>query len=464
MEKRSNTFNIDLTLNSPFLTSDRLNLIVNGLRRTFAGREAEVALSDFEKGGWNLGPQSVERKSIKFGFGEAYSWTQLRGGKSYELSDHLGNVAVVVGDRRLAVDSNTDLAVDFFEAEVLSARDFYPFGMVMPERSFSTQAYRYGFNGKGFDSEWKGEGNSYDYGFRVYDARLGRFLSVDPLSHDYSGISTFAFVLNTPIQAIDPDGRLVIFIGGYRPGIGRNDQIQENPEAWPLPAKISPEMRDYWRTEENRFGQKADMARMFMDGIGDHRARYTSGGSAPRSDATTRHVEGRVKANRFNEMVKQGLIELQDGESIKIVAHSHGGSHAAGFAERLLEFKDENGQPLYNVEIVYYITPHQPTDIKHPKGIPGKQYSHPGDAISSEDVILLPTGGSDFGEIPGNLERVMEDIMGGPGQPPCGGFTGNRCGHNVTDNTFIGDIPRGDEGAIEFRKDHPSSFEKQLKQ
>jgi RHS repeat-associated protein len=178
----------------------------NKLFWTFTGRDVEVALSDFEAGGWNLGGQSVERKSIKFGFGEGYSWTQMRGGKSYELSDHLGNVAVVVGGRRLAVDSNTDLAVDFFEAEVLSARDFYPFGMVIPERSFSTQAYRYGFNGKEFDSEWKGEGNSYDYGFRVHDARVGRFLSVDPLAAEYPWYTPYQYAGNKPTRYIDLDG------------------------------------------------------------------------------------------------------------------------------------------------------------------------------------------------------------------------------------------------------------------
>jgi RHS repeat-associated protein len=178
----------------------------NGLRRTFAGREPESAEDDFVFGSWSLGDLALERKSIKFGFGEAYSWTQVRGGKSYELSDHLGNVAVVVGDRKLAVDGNADLAVDFFEAEILSARDFYPFGMVMPDRSFSTQAYRYGFNGKEFDSEWKGEGNSYDYGFRVHDARLGRFLSVDPLAAGYPWYTPFQFAGNKAIVAIDLDG------------------------------------------------------------------------------------------------------------------------------------------------------------------------------------------------------------------------------------------------------------------
>ncbi|MEZ2442984.1 RHS repeat-associated core domain-containing protein [Chitinophaga sp. RCC_12] len=45
--------------------------------------------------------------------------------------------------------------------------------------------YRYGFNGKENDNEVKGEGNQQDYGMRIYDPRLGRFLSVDPLTKGY---------------------------------------------------------------------------------------------------------------------------------------------------------------------------------------------------------------------------------------------------------------------------------------
>src|SRR5205823_6001178 len=41
--------------------------------------------------------------------------------------------------------------------------------------------YEFGFNGKLKDNEIAGVGNSYDYGFRRYDPRLGRFWSVDPL-------------------------------------------------------------------------------------------------------------------------------------------------------------------------------------------------------------------------------------------------------------------------------------------
>lgn len=42
--------------------------------------------------------------------------------------------------------------------------------------------YRYGFNGKENDNDVKGiEGSQQDYGMRIYDPRLGRFLSVDPV-------------------------------------------------------------------------------------------------------------------------------------------------------------------------------------------------------------------------------------------------------------------------------------------
>ncbi len=66
--------------------------------------------------------------------------------------------------------------------------------------------YRYGFNGKENDDEVKGEGNEQDYGMRIYDTRLGRFLSVDPMYRKYPELTPYQFAGNTPIQAIDVDG------------------------------------------------------------------------------------------------------------------------------------------------------------------------------------------------------------------------------------------------------------------
>jgi RHS repeat-associated protein len=75
----------------------------------------------------------------------------------------------------------------------------------MPGRKLSG-GYRYGFNGKENDNEVKGEGNQQDYGLRIYDPRLGKFLSVDPLAKEYPWYTPYQFAGNTPIQAIDLDG------------------------------------------------------------------------------------------------------------------------------------------------------------------------------------------------------------------------------------------------------------------
>jgi len=77
----------------------------------------------------------------------------------------------------------------------------------MPRRSLpATTSYRFGFNGKENDNEVEGAGNQQDYGMRIYDPRVGRFLSIDPLTRSFSSLSPYEFGMNTPIQAIDLDG------------------------------------------------------------------------------------------------------------------------------------------------------------------------------------------------------------------------------------------------------------------
>jgi len=79
--------------------------------------------------------------------------------------------------------------------------------MLMPGRSYSAGSqYRYGFNGKENDNEVKGTGNQQDYGMRIYDPRLGKFLSVDPIAVNYPELSTYQFASNSPIRGTDLDG------------------------------------------------------------------------------------------------------------------------------------------------------------------------------------------------------------------------------------------------------------------
>ena len=72
----------------------------------------------------------------------------------------------------------------------------------MPGRTKSPDRSRFGFNGKELDREWEIQ----DYGMRMYDNRLGKFLSTDPLAPDYPWYTPYQFAGNTPIWAIDIDG------------------------------------------------------------------------------------------------------------------------------------------------------------------------------------------------------------------------------------------------------------------
>lgn len=114
--------------------------------------------------------------------------------RSYELTDHLGNIRSVVGELR---DVNN-------QVEVISANDYYPFGMIA--KAFNSQNYRYGFNGKEKDDEIKGSGNSLDFGVRMYDSRLGCFFSVDPDFNEYEYQSPYVYAGNSPIKFTDVDG------------------------------------------------------------------------------------------------------------------------------------------------------------------------------------------------------------------------------------------------------------------
>jgi RHS repeat-associated protein len=77
----------------------------------------------------------------------------------------------------------------------------------MSERKYDNGSqYRYGFNGKENDNEVKGEGNQQDYGMRIYDPRLGRFLSVDPITVKYPELTPYQFSSNRPIDGVDIDG------------------------------------------------------------------------------------------------------------------------------------------------------------------------------------------------------------------------------------------------------------------
>jgi RHS repeat-associated protein len=85
--------------------------------------------------------------------------------------------------------------------------NYTAFGFDMPNRMFNSGDYRYGFNGAEQDNEVKGVGNSLDYGDRIYDTRIARWLSLDPLQKKYAGLNPYHFTFNNPIAFKDEDGK-----------------------------------------------------------------------------------------------------------------------------------------------------------------------------------------------------------------------------------------------------------------
>ncbi|WP_407324089.1 RHS repeat-associated core domain-containing protein [Tenacibaculum maritimum] len=93
-----------------------------------------------------------------------------------------------------------------FNPEIIGYNDYYPFGMLVPNRHGQADSYRYGFQGQEKDDEVKGEGNSINYKFRMHDPRVGRFLSIDPLASKYAHYSPYSFSGNKVISHIEREG------------------------------------------------------------------------------------------------------------------------------------------------------------------------------------------------------------------------------------------------------------------
>jgi RHS repeat-associated protein len=99
--------------------------------------------------------------------------------------------------------------------------------MLMPGRKYPAAGglYRYGFNGKE-NENGTGEGNL-DFGARIYDSKLGRWLGVDKYADKYPNISPYAFCANSPLQFKDANGNWLVDKNGniiYTMGVASYEQ------------------------------------------------------------------------------------------------------------------------------------------------------------------------------------------------------------------------------------------------
>ncbi|WP_211573860.1 DUF6443 domain-containing protein [Maribacter aquivivus] len=348
----------------------------------------------------------------------------------YQYKDHLGNIRLSY--KNVGNTSN-------FNIEIQEENNYYPFGLKHKGYNgmqSATRNHKYGFGGKEEQNDlslsWL------DFGARNYDASLGRWMNVDPLSERYSNITPYSYVASTPIIAIDPDGKAIIFIGGLRVKQGATDQQLGRATHDLLGNKggiYREDVFDYWSTKSNSFGNEVSTDEIFKRTFAnDKNYFYTSGSSSYTSSAKRRESEGAKRADYFHKYMGYGggFNKLAKGELIRVVSHSQGGAHAAGFVSQLLTYKDETGGNLYNVELIVYLNPHQSGDIHHPDGIQGIAYSVKTDQIAGDGLMsfLGLNGGSSVEPVEGADNYHSNGIF----TDGNGTWLDKRGGHNVNDN------------------------------
>lgn len=169
------------------------------------------------------------------------------------------------------------------------------------------------------------------------------FTTPDPLAGAYYNISPYAYSANNPINAIDKEGKLVIFINGNHFGDGGKE--------------------DYWKDSNHNF------ASSFISHFNDMNTKYSNG---KYYDGSMGGFAFSSSDNRFNVSVRmqegynQGYWDAADlikslartggviTEGLFVCTHSMGAAYAKGFVMALKRYAEENPEECRGLRISQY--------------------------------------------------------------------------------------------------------------